>query len=481
MRSTFRALLLAGTATLAAVPAMAATRQSTPPDDPRIIRLEQELTDIQGQLDQIKGNDTTAPLLDLKRSTSDQYADLSSRLDNQAKTSVDNGRLTVVSADGRFSASLRALMQYDVGYISQSKNSAIDLDSGSNFRRAQIGLTGLLYGDWSYNFTYDFGGNGTEKSGYIYTAYLEYDGLKPFGFRIGAYAPPAGIEDSTGGADLLFPERAASVDVARGIAGSPGRDAITLFAQGDTYLAAISYTGGKAQDGITFDEQQAAVGRLAYLVAGDADYHWLLDVDGTKVFKLADNALGNSPTPPSFSNGVEIGFDSTKTVNTGTFAADGITEFGVETAGNWKNFYGQGGYFHYDIERRLSALPNPDFDGFYGMAAWSLTGEAHRYDPTTASFRGLRPNHPLGSDGFGAWELVARYSDINLDDNPFRALALGGVAGGKQDIWSVGVNWYPTDIIRFEVNYDNIKVEHPNAPITGLNADGFTLRAQLAI
>ena len=44
-------------------------------------------------------------------------------------------------ADGRFTAALRSLVQFDYGYFSQGKNPAsVDLNSGSNFRRAQIRL-----------------------------------------------------------------------------------------------------------------------------------------------------------------------------------------------------------------------------------------------------------------------------------------------------------------------------------------------------
>ena len=117
----------------------------------------------------------------------------------------------------------------------------VDLNSGSNFRRAQFGFAGTAWRDWSYNFTYDFGGNGVEKTGYIYYAYIEYDGLKPFGIpRRRLSRRSAGIEDSTGSGDLLFLERAASVDIARNIAGSPGRDGVELFAQGDNYLRLAS-------------------------------------------------------------------------------------------------------------------------------------------------------------------------------------------------------------------------------------------------
>ena len=48
---------------------------------------------------------------------------------------------TIASADGNFTFALRSLMQFDYGYFAQGKNPAtVDLNSGSNFRRAQIRL-----------------------------------------------------------------------------------------------------------------------------------------------------------------------------------------------------------------------------------------------------------------------------------------------------------------------------------------------------
>src|SRR5581483_2735690 len=182
MRGFWIASLLAGAALAAlSAPALAAGKRQppAPQPDPRIGVLEQELRDIELQLAQIKGTnqpDYGAAVLDLKRSTSDQYADLNSQLAAQTKTSLPNGRLSFASADGAFTLALRSLVQFDYGYFAQGKNPpSVDLSSGSNFRRAQIGVQGTAWRDWSYNFTYDFGGNGVEKSGYIYYAYIEYD------------------------------------------------------------------------------------------------------------------------------------------------------------------------------------------------------------------------------------------------------------------------------------------------------------------
>ena len=82
-------ILLTGVALIAlSAPSFAAAKKATPPpSDPRIGVLEQQLRDVQQQLAEIKGsqgnNDYSAAVVDLKRSTSDQYVDINNRLDAQ--------------------------------------------------------------------------------------------------------------------------------------------------------------------------------------------------------------------------------------------------------------------------------------------------------------------------------------------------------------------------------------------------------------
>lgn len=486
--------ILAGSALIAlSAAAFAAPKKPASPPDPRIGLLEQQLRDIQQQLAQIKGaqaqNDSSAAVADLKRSTSKQYADINNRLDAQNKTAIDNGRLTVSSPNGAFSLSLRALMQFDVGYFAQGRNPpSVDLNSGTNFRRAQLGFQGTAFKDWSYNFLYDFGGYGVEGRGYIYSAYIQYDGLKPLGFRIGAYTPAEGQEDQTGSGDLFFPERAAAVDVARGIAGAPSREAASIFVQEDNYQISLSYTGKKTGDGTstgaavgTFDAQQSIIGRAAWLAVSTAEVKWLVEGHITEVLKLSDVAPSPAATGIRCSNGPEVAVDASKTVDTGNIDANHVREFGFETAGTFAGFYGQGGWFRYEVDRRI-AVPDPHFNGWYAILSYSLTGEQHPYDAATASFRNLRPAKPLGTPGgWGAWEVVARYSNIDLNYQPFAAAASGGIAGGQQDIWTVGLNWYPNNAVKFQLNYDNIQVNHINVPANDISASAVVLRSQIAL
>ena len=132
---------------------------------------------------------------DLKRSTANQYADTQAQRASDVKVTLDNGRPTFTSADGQFTAAIRLLSQLDWAYYSQGREGPMrfpaaygpDLSSGANFRRVYLGVQGKVFGDWSYNLNFDFGGSsGTEAPGHVQSVYIEYDGFGPFAIRAGA-------------------------------------------------------------------------------------------------------------------------------------------------------------------------------------------------------------------------------------------------------------------------------------------------------
>src|ERR1700761_4851911 len=152
MRQSYRAigvLLLASTALTGHAFAAAQTDDT----QARLRALEDELSNVNAQL------------ADLKRSQSDQYSDVNRKLDAGVAVTIKNGRPTFATTDGEFSLAIRSLVQFDTAYYGQGKMPAgTDFSSGSNFRRARLGVEGTLFTDWSYQFIYDFGGSGTEGS-----------------------------------------------------------------------------------------------------------------------------------------------------------------------------------------------------------------------------------------------------------------------------------------------------------------------------
>lgn len=101
------------------------------------------------------------------------------------------------------------------------------------------------------------------------------------------------------------------------------------------------------------------------------------------------------------------------------------------------------------LRASVSGAVSPDYDGWYVEAGWLLTGETREYRTRRGVFRGIKPRTPLGEGGFGAVELAARYSKLDLAD-----AALGGETGR---IVGVGVNWTPVDAVRVQFNLLDIE------------------------
>jgi phosphate-selective porin OprO/OprP len=459
----------------------------------KIRDLEQKVGALSAEIEDLKQSQD-AQIHDLKRSQAAQYAEArraQAPAKNAVKVSMKAGRPTVATANGDFSLSPYALVQFDSAYYGQGRTKAgTDFSSGTNFRRARLGIEGTLFRDWSYAFIYDFGGSGTEAST-ISSAFLQYNGLAPIHIRAGAYPPPQSFEDSESAGDLLFLERAQPVDAARSIAGSDGREGAMAYAYGDPYFVSAAYTGKTAGTSGFYDAQQAVVARAAVRPFWGPDWSVALGPDVTYVFKLADSNPGNdSPHAFSISERPELNVDDTNTklITTGTLDADKVTQWGVEAAGNYRSLYAQGGYFGYDISLNDSTLPDPSFDGYYVQASWVLTGEAKPWKVASGAYGIPAPVHPfsLSEGSWGAFELAARFSDLDLNFDEGAAKAktpLGGIRGGDQKIETVGLNWYLNSEIRFLLDYQHTDVNRLSS--SGGNANGnldaVSLRLQLAL
>jgi phosphate-selective porin OprO/OprP len=406
---------------------------------------------------------------------------------------IVNGKPVFSSSDGKFSAAIRLLGQFDTAYYMQgnparSFSNGEELSSGENFRRAWFGIYGKAFGDWSYVANFDFGGSsGTESPGHIQSLFMEYDGLKPFAFRIGAYPPPAGLEDATPSSDLMFLERTSPTDLARTMAGADGRDAASLLYIGDRIFGAFSLTGGKVGDTPVYQEQDALLGRVAGLLYSTPDTNIVLSAMGTDIVKLPDTTPGPDPLSGiSLGDPPELTVDSngTKLVSTGTLSAKSAQNWGVEGGAQWRNFYGQAGYFGYDVNREHYDYPDDSFNGWYAQASWVITGENKQYRPSLGAFIEPDPAHPLG-EGIGAWELVGRYSGLDLNQGigvAGAATPYGGVRGGDQKIWTLGLNWYPNSLFRFMLDYQNIGISRlsSSGDDIGQTVQAVAMRAEIS-
>ena len=411
------------------------------------------------------------------------------------KVSLAGARPQISTADGAFKFALRSVVQFDAANYSISPTRADnDLGSGTNFRRVRLGFDGTAFKDWNFALWAEFGGSGGEST-VLNQAYLEYAGFKPFGpdvdlrIRGGAWATPAGLEDATSNTEGLFLERGAVAELVRGLAGGDGRTGVGVFASGQRWYGSAVYTGKTVGVPSTaeFDQQAGYILRAAVNPIHGLDYDVHLGGSVQGILTAADTTAG-----PVRTRGIrlrerpEIRVDGNRLVDTGNINAGGETTYGLEAGASFKNVYAAGEWYKINVNR--SPTYNPSFTGWYAQAAYTLTGERHVWSSANGGFRGIKPDHPFsrGPDGgLGAWEIAARYSVLDLNDNAGvagSAAPAGGIRGGEQKITTVGLNWYPNSVIRFLLDYQWGKVDRLSATGADIGTDlnVVSLRSQVA-
>jgi phosphate-selective porin OprO/OprP len=135
---------------------------------------------------------------------------------------------------------------------------------------------------------------------------------------------------------------------------------------------------------------------------------------------------------------------------------------GVELAGVWGPWSLQGEYLRTDVRR--SGRPDQRFPGWYLYGSWFITGGQRNYDPKDGAFDQVKPRGK-----YGAWELAARYSVLDLEDDP--------ITGGKEENWTLGLNWYADKHMRLMVNWVHAEAD-PNRSGRMENIEAWMARFQ---
>jgi len=142
-----------------------------------------------------------------------------------------------------------------------------------------------------------------------------------------------------------------------------------------------------------------------------------------------------------------------------------------------------------------------NFRGFYVYGTWYLTGEsraaAYQTYPeefnTPSTFGQIKILHPLSQGGWGAWELAARFSELNLNDGHigyFQPITITGagffynqnIQGGRQSDVTLGLNWYPEKGYRVMANWVDVvqySANYARPDLNGIHPQMFEIRAQV--
>jgi phosphate-selective porin OprO and OprP len=518
-----------GTLFLVLAAAGQAHAQSANNNDTEISALKRQLRLMEQKLDKLQkltaANTTSAATANAKVGARINVANANGALPikgpvapSDVVVKMPNNRPTICTADDQSCISIISRLHLDVGGYNYRPNTAAttpqNLDNGFNARRARIGLVGKFLDDWNYALIYDFAGSsdgfastasaggtavgflpGGGLSG-IENAYLSYTGFKPFGGKLaieGGYMDlPYSMDEAMSSNDILFMERASAQVIAVNIAAGDIRSTVGARWYNDRFWVG-AYATGPAAGAIHSassvnpngtSEQAGAVARAAGQVVSGKDYSLHLGADAEFLISPAKNQITSAQTL-TLSDRPELRIDPTAIVSTGALAGvSGAQVYSVETAGTYGPLFFQGEYYWYNVDRgAIPGLPSVKFDGGYAQASYVLTGETRSYNSASAAYNGIKPANPFSllGGGWGAWEIAGRISTIDLNDQLATA---NGVAGGRQTIYTAGLNWYVNSNVRFMFNYlhgDITKqVSATNTGNVGAKFDAVAMRTQIA-
>ncbi|MFV3130682.1 porin [Niveispirillum sp. KHB5.9] len=469
-------LVGAAAAILAASPAMA----QNAPSQAQIDALAAQIQALQGQL------------TSLKDSVAKESAANKKTLEAMPKVTADGGRIRVVTADKAFDAAIRARVHMDYGFGNGGKNFTADGTDGFGVRRAFLGVAGKVFTDWTYEVTANFASN-RGGGAQIQAANIGYTGIPGWTIVAGVMQPKFTLDDSTSSNDIAFMERAPIGNVVVGIGGSDSRTAVGVTNKGTSHFVA-AYVTGSATNNVSgaaatdFDDQVNLLGRAAYAFWQANEGSAGIGVSG--VYQASPQALsrpqtaGTAITTISFGDrpGLRIGSRDTsyRLTNVTVNQIDSAYAYGADLGVNFKSFWAAAEYYNFGAEysdrtatNAVQTLADPEFSGYYVSAGYVLTGERRNYN--IGEWTGVKPSWPVGQNGFGAWEVAARYSQIDLID---RAAGINTGTAGKETNWTLGLNWYVNPAIRFMVNHVISKTERANGQDVELDLTAVRMQFQ---
>ncbi|PCH83074.1 MAG: porin [Piscirickettsiaceae bacterium] len=377
---------------------------------------------------------------------------LQAKLDKATDVEVSvKGGINVKTKDGAFATKLGGRLQMDAAYVGEDGPEQGD---GTDIRRARLSLSGKMYNVWGFKLENDFTKSGLAG---ITDAYITYNGQKNHSYKVGHFRDSIILQELNSDNDTQFMERALLSAF-----GQSRHMGIGNTYTGKNWTSSIALFGDKAKvDSKTSDEGWGVNGRFTATPIRNK-------TSLVHVGIAADYRKLRSDANVRFKSGPESHLGGLSLVDTGTMAdSDNFLVSGLEVAFVNGGFNGQAEYVRTDVERHTAS--DVSFDGWYAQMGYVLTGEVRPYKGS--KFGRIKPKSIFGQGGTGAWEIVARYSTVDLTDKD--------INGGEEDNVTVGVNWYATPTLRFMANYVKVLTVDGGAN-DGVEPDIFQTRFQWA-
>lgn len=402
----------------------------------------------------------------------------------KAKTAVSvsagAGGFQIRSADTNFVLKLRGYVQADSRWFVGDEGGSASNDSFL-LRRVRPIFEGTVFDKFDYRLTLDFGFGVPANNAFVQDAYVNARLWPQFQVQAGKFKAPVGLERLQSGANLLFVERAYPTQLL------PNRD-VGLQLHGDLGNGLLNYAVGLfngVPDGGSGDIDRTDDGKdiAARIFAHPFKNTEIEALQGLGIGVAA--TFGNQEGTPRFyvTPGQQPLFSYLAGTGTNAVTSTDGTVWRVSPQAYWywRSF---GVLAEYAISSTevartgggVTASDRLQHSAWQVAASYFLTGEDN-------SFKAVTPLKPftLGGDGWGAWEVAARVSQLKLDDDTFPLYSNPNTSAREALSYAVGLNWHLNRNFKVSLNYEHTDFEGGDSNARLANGEDVILtRAQIA-
>ena len=389
----------------------------------------------------------------------------------------DHG-LKFISEDEQFSLHVGGNAQWDSVWLvgsdsvlgAPSSNATSTTNSAvSQLRRARFRMDGNVYGAFDYMVEFDLANSVNENKGiqnptqdnvtdsaFPANIWMQLRDVPYFGrVRIGNQVKPIGMTNNTYQGFLPFMERADNMDAFYGAFDEGFNPGVSAINNTESERIAWRY-------GIYRPLKNAfGIGLNKYTVSGRITGLPIFENNGATLLHIGiSGSQGNLVSDefrlrdrPLLRNGP--GYAIPVIADTGTLAGRNQFLVGPELAavvGSW-TFQAEwtGQFFTDSVAANGQNQGISFFHGGYLQTLYFLTGEHQAYDKKEGVFTRVVPHNSVdfkrssGSGGWGAWQVGARVSYLDLTDR--------AIVGGQIADMTMALNWFLNPNMKIQGNY----------------------------
>ncbi len=414
----------------------------------------------------------------LERSQLEESAAIEARARQAPKITIGDQGFSFASQDDNFALRLKGVLQVDSRTF--FNDAGIVGNDGFLLRRARPILEGTVLRDFDFLLVPDFAGSTPQ----IFDAYLNYRYSPELQLQAGKFKAPVGLEQLQLDRDILFNERALPTDLV------PNRD-LGIELHGDLFKGAVSYAAGifngvgdaRLSNNASFQDDKSFAGRLFFQPFKPTSLRPLRGFGFGLSGSFVSEQAPNTSALPATTGGSLPGFFTVGQEQ--FFAYNPANKAVVVASGDHWRLSPQGYYYwgplsflgEYVIsdQRVSTTVVGPPRSAYLEHTAWQvalgyvLTGE------DAAFAGGVAPRHPFNplGGGWGAWQLLARCSELDVDRRAFGLFADAASSARSAQELSLGLNWYLNRNVRAGTSFSHTTFDGGGA---GATAPGLVTR-----